>query len=239
MLVGSLAQAGGLSTIPPISPNSHPRKSRACRRRLEGGGGVKSKAQADQAVSARTFGQFSQLDHYRVVRSEDCLSILDTKHKLFYRICELILSIAEERQDDLSKPAVMSSHTMSLAASQFLNHLDLLPWICLAQLLVHRGITTNVISHDDGTKYGRQFLVDYCTVPSVPEAGYKFRYDGRLKWVRNTTQFLRLSKDHEVTSSGHERLRGQCHTRCPLALSCRGRCDRCSFLQSKEVTMKA
>ena len=39
--------------------NSHPRKSRACRRRLEGGGGVKSKAQADQAVSARTFGQLT------------------------------------------------------------------------------------------------------------------------------------------------------------------------------------
>ena len=111
------------------APNSHPRKSRACRRRLEGGGGVKSKAQADQAVSARTFGQFSQLEHYRVVRSEDCLSILDTKHK---------------RPDDLSKPAVMSSHTMSLAASQFLYHFDLLIWICLAQLLVHKSITTNV-----------------------------------------------------------------------------------------------
>jgi len=91
-------------------------------------------------VSARTFGQFSQLEHYRVVRSEDCLSILDTKHKPFYRICD----IAEERPDDLSKPAVMSSHTMSLAASQFLNHFDLLTWICLAQLLVHKGITTNV-----------------------------------------------------------------------------------------------
>ena len=90
------------------SPNSHPRKSRACQWRLEGGGGVKSKAQAGQAVSARIFGQFSQLDHYRMVRSEDCLSTLDIKHKLFYRICELILRIAEERPDDLSKPAVMS-----------------------------------------------------------------------------------------------------------------------------------
>jgi len=91
-------------------------------------------------VSALTFGQFSQLEHYRVVRSEDCLSILDTKYKPFYRICD----IAEERPDDLSKPAVMSSHTMSLAASQFLYHFDLLIWICLAQLLVHKGITTNV-----------------------------------------------------------------------------------------------
>jgi len=79
-----------------------------------------------------------------MVRSEDCLSTLDIKHKLFYRICELILSIAEERLDDLRKPAVMSSHTMSLAASQFLYHFDLLIWICLAQLLVHKGITTNV-----------------------------------------------------------------------------------------------
>ena len=136
------------------APNSHPRKStatgrrrrrqKACQRRLEGGGCVKSKAQAGQAVSARIFGQFSQLDHYRMVRSEDCLSTLDIKHKLFYRICELILSIAEERWDDLRKPAVMTSHTMSWAASQFLYHSDLLIWICLAQLLVHKGITTNV-----------------------------------------------------------------------------------------------
>jgi len=79
-----------------------------------------------------------------MVRSEDCLSIIYIKHKLFYRICEFILSIAEERRDDLRKPAVMTSHTMSWAASQFLYHSDLLIWICLAQLLVHKGITTNV-----------------------------------------------------------------------------------------------
>ena len=131
------------------APNSSPRKSRASRRRLEGGGGVKSKAQAGQAVSARTCGQSSQADHYRMVRSEDCLSIIDIKHKLFYRFCELILSIDEERPDDFRKPALMTLHTMSLAGSQFLYHFDLLSWICLAQLLVHRAITTNVTTEQN------------------------------------------------------------------------------------------
>ena len=87
---------------------------KACRLRLEGDS-VKSKAQAGQAVSARTFGQYSQLNHYRMVRFEDCLSIINIKNNRFYRFCELILSFVEERQDDGHKPAVMTSHTMSLA----------------------------------------------------------------------------------------------------------------------------
>ena len=68
-------------------------------------------------MSARIFGQFSQLDHYRMVRSEDCLSTLDIKHKLFYRICELILSIAEERLDDLRKPAAAAAVVVVPAAA--------------------------------------------------------------------------------------------------------------------------
>ena len=83
-----------------------------------------------------------------MVRSEDRLSIIDIKNNLFYRFCELILSFVEDRPDDGAKPAVMTSHcesdTMSLARSQFLYHFDLLSWICLAQLLVHGAITTNV-----------------------------------------------------------------------------------------------
>jgi len=88
--------------------------------------------------------QFSQLDHNRMVRREDCVSIIYIKNNLFYRFCELILRFVEERQDDGRKPAVMKFNTMSLDGSQFLYHFDLLSCICLAQLLIHGAITTNV-----------------------------------------------------------------------------------------------
>ena len=60
-----------------------------------------------QALSARTFGQCSQLAHQRMVTIDDRRSILDIKNKLFYLDGELIrfVGLVEERGDNESKLA--------------------------------------------------------------------------------------------------------------------------------------
>ena len=145
-----------------------------------------------------------------MVPIDDRRSTIDIENKLFYLDGELILFVAlgKERGDDEGQLAVMTFHAMSLAGSQFPDHFDLCLRISLAQLVVHGAIATNVEAFDGGTNNGREFFVDCRIMPFVSEAGYNFRYDCWLKLVHNSTEFLRLNKDREVTSLGQNRLRG-------------------------------
>ena len=235
MLVGLLAQTGGLSTMLRIrilkkhEPVHWDWEEET--RQNQGTSG--------QALSGGTFAQFGQLDHHRMVETDDWLSIIDVKHNLFYLYREIIVTEGEERVDDDSKPVMMTFHTMSLAQSQFPDHLQLCLRLDIAQLVVHGAIATNVSTHDSSTNDGWEFDVDCSTVPFEAEAGYNFRYDSGLKLVHNATEFLRISEECEVTSIGHNRFRGLWRTGFPLAPSCRGRrCGRCSLLPSKELNKK-
>ena len=132
MVVVLLAQTGGFSTrLPFLILENHELVDIDWE---EEAASMQGTDRPGPALSARTFGQCSQLAQQRMVSIDDRRSIIDIKNKLFYLDGELIHFVAldEEREDNQHKLAEMTFHTMSLARSQFTDHFDLRFRISLA-----------------------------------------------------------------------------------------------------------